>query len=135
MALYFDIAEDKKSVAKQLNDMIIENGYKLKTGFVGTPFLLHALSQNGYTDLDDFGTVPISENYSVDTYYNSPNGSFYGLDGMNENFCRVIGAHPAYVDPMEMLCGRWRDMLVNYRGDVHYLPDWIKRNKKNMNLM
>ena len=50
LALYFDIAEDKKSVAKQLNDMIIENGYKLKTGFVGTPFLLHALSQNGYSE-------------------------------------------------------------------------------------
>jgi alpha-L-rhamnosidase len=50
LALYFDIAEDKESVAKQLNDMIIENGYKLKTGFVGTPFLLHALSQNGYSE-------------------------------------------------------------------------------------
>ena len=86
--------------------------------------------QNGYTDLDDFGTVPLPEGYYVEPWYNSENGSFYGLDGMSENFCRVIGAHPAYVDPMEMLCGRWRDMLVNYRGDVHYLPDWIKKNKK-----
>ena len=51
LALYFDIAEDKPAVAKQLADMIIENGKKLKTGFVGTPFLLHALSQNGYTEL------------------------------------------------------------------------------------
>ncbi len=50
LALYFDITEDKKSVAKQLNDMIKANGSKLKTGFVGTPFLLHALSQNGYTE-------------------------------------------------------------------------------------
>jgi len=50
LALYFDIAEDKKAVAKQLNDMIRENGNKLKTGFVGTPFLLHALSQNGYSE-------------------------------------------------------------------------------------
>ena len=51
LALYFDIAEDKPAVAKQLADMIIANGKKLKTGFVGTPFLLHALSQNGYTEL------------------------------------------------------------------------------------
>lgn len=50
LALYFNITEDKKTVAKQLNDMIKANGTKLQTGFVGTPFLLHALSQNGYTE-------------------------------------------------------------------------------------
>lgn len=50
LALYFNIAEDKSSVAKKLNDMIVANGTRLKTGFVGTPFLLHALSQNGYTE-------------------------------------------------------------------------------------
>ena len=88
---------------------------------------LQKREQNGYTDLDDFGTVPISENYTVDPYYNSENGSFYGLDGMSENFCRVIGAHEPYIDKNEMLVGRWRDMLVNYRGDVHYLPNWLKK--------
>ena len=74
---------------------------------------LEKREQNGYTDLDDFGTVPITADYEVEPWYNSTNGSFYGYDGMCENFCRVIDAHPAYVDPMEMLCGRWRDMLVN----------------------
>ena len=51
LALYFGIAEDKKATAKQLADMIIENGRRLKTGFLGTPYILHALSQNGYTDI------------------------------------------------------------------------------------
>ncbi|MBO5110782.1 MAG: family 78 glycoside hydrolase catalytic domain [Clostridia bacterium] len=51
LALYFDIATDKAAVAKQLADMIEANGKRLKTGFVGTPYLLHALSQNGYTEL------------------------------------------------------------------------------------
>ncbi len=51
LALYFDIAEDKTAVAKQLSQMIKENGNRLKTGFVGTPYLLHALSQNGYSEL------------------------------------------------------------------------------------
>ncbi len=88
--------------------------------------------QNGFTDLDDFGTVPISEGYCVEPWYNSTNGSFYGYDGMCENFCRVIDAHEPYIDPNEMLCGRWRDMLVNYRGDVHYMPDWLKNNLKNL---
>lgn len=96
---------------------------------------LEKKKQNGYTDLDDFGTVPISDGYEVTPWYNSSNGSFYGYDGMSENFCRVINAHEPYVDPMEMLCGRWRDMLVNYRGDVHYLPDWLKKRPKIMELM
>lgn len=93
---------------------------------------LEKRKQNGYTDLDDFGTVPISKGYCVEPWYNSTNGSFYGYDGMCENFCRVIDAHEPYVDPMEMLCGRWRDMLVNYRGDLHYMPDWLKNNLKNL---
>ena len=96
---------------------------------------LEKKAQNGYTDLDDFGTVPVSENYEVEPWYNSSNGSFYGYDGMSENFSRVMDAHEAYVDPNEMLCGRWRDMLVNYRGDVHYLPDWLKKKPKIIELM
>lgn len=93
---------------------------------------LEKRKQNGFTDLDDFGTVPISEGYCVEPWYNSINGSFYGYDGMSENFCRVIDAHEPYIDPNEMLCGRWRDMLVNYRGDLHYMPDWLKNNLKNL---
>ena len=96
---------------------------------------LEKRAQNGYTDLDDFGTVPITPDYEVEPFYNSSNGSFYGFDGMCENFCRVIDAHPAYVDPMEMLCGRWRDMLVNYRGDLHYMPDWLKNRPKTKEFM
>ena len=65
---------------------------------------LEKRKQNGFSDLDDFGTVPISEGYQVIPWYNSENGSFYGYDGMCENFCRVISAHEPYVDPMEMLC-------------------------------
>ncbi len=95
---------------------------------------LQKKEQNGYTDLDDFGTVPLPENYKVEAWYNSANGSFYGLDGMSENFCRVMDAHPAYVDPMEMLCGRWRDMLVNYRGDIHYMPKWRQKQLKDSDL-
>ncbi len=96
---------------------------------------LEKRTQNGYTDLDDFGTVPVTADYEVEPWYNSSNGSFYGYDGMSENFKRVIDAHPAYVDKNEMLCGRWRDMLVNYRGDVHYLPDWLKKKPKIQEMM
>ncbi len=96
---------------------------------------LEKKKQNGYTDLDDFGTVPITEDYEMEPWYNSSNGSFYGYEGMCENFCRIMDAHPPYVDPMEMLCGRWRDMLVNYRGDLHYMPDWLKKKPKTREFM
>ena len=31
--------------------MIVANGTRLKTGFLGTPYLLHALSSNGYSEI------------------------------------------------------------------------------------
>ena len=48
LALYFNLADNKPETAKQLNDMIIANDNRLQTGFVGTPYLLYALSENGY---------------------------------------------------------------------------------------
>lgn len=47
LATYFDISDNIKEVARQLNDLVKECGH-LKTGFVGTPYLLHALSDNGH---------------------------------------------------------------------------------------
>ena len=51
LALHFNIAADKKAAAKQLADMIHNNGDKITTGIVGSAFPLHALSENGYCDL------------------------------------------------------------------------------------
>lgn len=46
LALYFGITDSPEDTAAQLNELIKECGH-LKTGFVGTPYLLHALSKNG----------------------------------------------------------------------------------------
>ena len=51
LALHFRLAEDMAATAASLADMIHKNGDRLATGFVGTPYLLHALSDNGYADL------------------------------------------------------------------------------------
>lgn len=53
LMLHFGLCEekDRKGLAKQLAEMVIENGTHLTTGFVGTPYLLHALSDNGYEKL------------------------------------------------------------------------------------
>lgn len=49
LALYFGLLEDPEKTAKGLCELVESNGTRLTTGFVGTPYLLHALSENGYT--------------------------------------------------------------------------------------
>ena len=51
LAVYFALAEDTQKTTDQLAQMIRSCGTKLQTGFVGTPYLLHALSAHGYTEL------------------------------------------------------------------------------------
>lgn len=49
LALHFGITDNAAKTAKQLNELVTECGH-LKTGFVGTPYLLHALTDNGYAE-------------------------------------------------------------------------------------
>lgn len=49
LALCFDITDDRAATANQLNELVKRAGH-LETGFVGTPYLLHALSDNGYAE-------------------------------------------------------------------------------------
>ncbi|MBQ7335098.1 MAG: family 78 glycoside hydrolase catalytic domain [Clostridia bacterium] len=53
LILYFDLCEehDRQRLADRLAEMIRENGTRMTTGFVGTPYLLHVLTENGHTDL------------------------------------------------------------------------------------
>ena len=51
IALHFNLCTDKEKTANGLVKLIRDNGTKLTTGFVGAPYLLHALSENGYTDI------------------------------------------------------------------------------------
>ena len=53
LILHFDLCEDdeRPALAAKLVELIRENGMRMTTGFVGTPYLLHALSENGYADI------------------------------------------------------------------------------------
>lgn len=51
LALCFDLADDRKEMARRLAELIRKNGGKIATGFVGTPYVLYALSENGYADV------------------------------------------------------------------------------------
>ncbi len=53
LILHFDLCNDdeRPALAEKLVELIHANGDRMTTGFVGTPYLLHALSENGYTDI------------------------------------------------------------------------------------
>lgn len=51
LALEFGIAEQPQQTADALASMIRHDGVQLRTGFVGTPYILHVLSRWGYADL------------------------------------------------------------------------------------
>ena len=51
LAVHFGLAEDPRKTANALSEMVIADGIQLRTGFVGTPYLLHVLSDYGHADL------------------------------------------------------------------------------------
>ncbi|MCL1844203.1 MAG: glycoside hydrolase family 78 protein [Defluviitaleaceae bacterium] len=51
LPLYFNLAENPQKTADELAKKITIDGISLKTGFVGTPYILHVLSRYGHTKL------------------------------------------------------------------------------------
>ncbi len=51
LALRFELTDDPVGTAESLAALVEKDGVQLKTGFVGTPHILHVLTQFGYTDL------------------------------------------------------------------------------------
>ena len=51
LAAHFGLTDDIHAAADKLAEMIRDCGGHLETGFVGTPYLLYVLSDNGYTKL------------------------------------------------------------------------------------
>ncbi|MBQ1861377.1 MAG: alfa-L-rhamnosidase, partial [Clostridia bacterium] len=51
LAVHFSLAEDPQKTADALADMVRKDGVQLRTGFVGTPYILHVLSAYGHADV------------------------------------------------------------------------------------
>jgi len=51
ITLHFGLTDNPAAVTKRLVEKLHSAGDKLETGFVGTPYILHALSSNGETEL------------------------------------------------------------------------------------
>ena len=50
LAVHFGLAEDPQKTADALAAMVRADGTQLRTGFVGTPYILHALTDYGHAD-------------------------------------------------------------------------------------
>lgn len=92
LVLKFHLTSNPRGTAAALAQMIKENGDRLQTGFVGTPYLLHALSENGYADTayslllqEEFPSWLYSVNMGATTIWEhwdgvKPDGSFWSPD-------------------------------------------------------
>lgn len=107
LALHFGLAQEKHRarIAKSLETNIANHKNHLSTGFVGTPYLCHVLSENGMHDLA--GTIFLKEDYPSWLYavkkgattiwerWNSimPDGSFdeSGMNSLNHYAYGSIG--------------------------------------------
>ncbi len=72
--------------------------------------------QQGYMDGDDYGTVPKPEGYHFNPIYNEGEDFMFGPKGNAENFKAFVENHPLYIDRLEILAGRWADMMSMYRN-------------------
>jgi alpha-L-rhamnosidase len=84
LTVYFNLCDQPLTLVRRLAQMIEENGNKLQTGFVGTPYLLHVLSSHGYEELaytlllqEDFPSWLYSVNQGATTIWEH-------WDGMND---------------------------------------------------
>lgn len=107
LALHFGLAQEKyrKRIAESLKTNIADHKNHLSTGFVGTPYLCHTLTENGMHDLA--GTIFLKEDYPSWLYavkkgattiwerWNSimPDGSFdeSGMNSLNHYAYGSIG--------------------------------------------
>lgn len=141
LALYFNLTDNKADVAKQLDKMIKDNGNRLQTGFVGTPYLLYALSENGYADTaydlllqEEYPSWLYEVNHGATTIWEhwdgiKEDGSFWS-DDMNSYNHYAYGSVIDWVysvaggiNPVEAFAG-FEKVLVKPKANK--MLDWLK---------
>ncbi len=61
LTIFFSLADDLQPFGDRLAELVLENKNRLTTGFVGTPYLLHALTMTGHHSLAY--TLLLQENF------------------------------------------------------------------------
>ncbi len=129
LALHFDLTDNKAEYSANLADMIIKNDNRLTTGFVGTPYLLFALSDNGYADVayslllqDKFPSWLYAVDKGATTVWEhwdsiKEDGSFWSADMNSFN-------HYAYGSVAEWVFSRAAGIRINQNGiEINPVPD------------
>ena len=92
LAIRFKLSDDLHKTADSLAKMIKDDGFKMQTGFVGTPYILHVLSDHGYADLaytlllrEEYPSWLYSVNKGATTIWEHwdgimENGDFWSMD-------------------------------------------------------
>ncbi len=75
-------------------------------------------SKNGGADEDDYGLIEQDE-YKFELKPNHENGSIYGYKAWTENYCRLLGEHPIYCDPLDAFIGKGFLFLERQRPKEH----------------
>ncbi len=117
LALHFDLVENRQRAIERLAELVRENDNKLTTGFVGTPYLCHALADNGQAELayslvlqTEYPSWLYSVRQGATTIWEhwdgiKPDGSFWSTDMNSYN-------HYAY--------GAVVDWLYTKAAGIHY---------------
>lgn len=92
LLIWFELTNNPQKAADELAEMIVKDGKQMKTGFVGTPYILHVLSKYGYTELaytlllrEDYPSWLYSVNKGATTIWEHwdgimENGEFWSID-------------------------------------------------------
>ena len=134
LALCFGLYRDKEKLIKGFKRRLAEDQLKLKTGFVGTSFLLRTLFENGMEDYayrmmltEEFPGWLYAVNLGATTIWerwNSvmPDGSMSptGMNSLNHySYGAVAGAYYSYVAGLRMASPGWKKAVIspipNYR--------------------
>lgn len=80
VALYFDLVPEKyrAQTAERLVELLEEQQGHLVTGFVGTPYFCHALSENGY--VEEAYRLLLKEDFLL--ALSGEKGSYHGLGAL-----------------------------------------------------
>ncbi len=82
------------------------------------------INNNGYMDVDDYGTILLPDDFQWKQKPNHKNGSFYGFKGWADNFRSLIESLPPYVNPVNIIAGRHYVFLNSYKEGPNWNPDY-----------
>ncbi len=137
LAIHFDLCIDFEKTAQGLAEFISENNGLLNTGFLGTPYLLHALTAAGRNDLaynllfeERFPSWLFSVNHGATTMWEhwdgvKEDGSFWSATMNSYN-------HYAYGAVYDWIFGVGAGIVSREDGPGYYAVDITPRTDERM---